>query len=200
MSCFCLTRSLTLPKSLLNANRGNRSRLLPHADLQAHLSDRYHLTPSLVYSMVRPGRSGGDLEVPVVGDWIIIGVLAEKSAIRMCGGHGAAAAATKKLRAGADDEIKLEGQMGDEADIKPSATTRQAKRYVTFKLLDLRDRNAGGGDGILNLTLFQADSSSVSLNDDDDYDDVLSNGVRVRKEHHEEEKRNEYRGGSGGCL
>lgn len=60
-------------------------RILPHADLQEHLSDRFYLPHDILYSIVRPSKGGLEYEVPVEGDWIVIGVLAEKSEIKYTG-------------------------------------------------------------------------------------------------------------------
>ncbi|CDW97379.1 hypothetical protein [Sporisorium scitamineum] len=59
-----------------------RERKLPHSQLKDHLRGRYHIPPSLLYSVARPNndciRSGGR-EVPVDGDWIVIATIVEKS-------------------------------------------------------------------------------------------------------------------------
>ncbi|GAC72486.1 hypothetical protein PANT_7d00121 [Moesziomyces antarcticus T-34] len=70
-----------------------RERKLAHSQLKEHLRARYHIPPSLLYSIARPisahtghGRQtdwkaarNGDFEVPVDGDWIVIATIVEKS-------------------------------------------------------------------------------------------------------------------------
>lgn len=67
-----------------------RERKLSHVQLKDYLCGRYHVPPSLLYSIARPltmGMDGrlpdtmrnGDYEVPVDGDWIVIATIVEKS-------------------------------------------------------------------------------------------------------------------------
>ncbi|KAJ9478792.1 zf-primase domain-containing protein [Pseudozyma hubeiensis] len=67
-----------------------RERKLPHSELKEHLRGRYHVPPSLLYSIARPlamsldGSApntirNGDYEVPLDGDWIVIATIVEKS-------------------------------------------------------------------------------------------------------------------------
>ncbi|KAJ1041322.1 hypothetical protein NDA11_006411 [Ustilago hordei] len=72
-----------------------RERKLPHSQLKEHLRGRYHIPPSLLYSIARPitapfmadgrtfdwkaGTRNGDYEVPIDGDWIVIATIVEKS-------------------------------------------------------------------------------------------------------------------------
>ena len=240
-----------------------RERTLPHDELQEHLSDRYHVSPELLYSLVRPSKGGMDYEVPLEGDWIVIGVLADKSEIRTTGGAGGPGpsagqieaerkrAAQREaqerrrklaqaggggagamsdaddalLQAGAhsDDEIDLTADPDDFGEDAPDThalaqaqAQRVKKRYVTFKLLDLGKRNAGGGQGVLHLRLFEADPARTTLKQRAEADDgsgdefVTSTGVRVRKERKDADGparngarapvRTDFRGGSGGAY
>ncbi|SNX83475.1 related to MCM10 - essential chromatin-associated protein involved in the initiation of DNA replication [Melanopsichium pennsylvanicum] len=70
-----------------------RERKLPHSQLKDHLRGRYHISPSLLYSVARPmtiatlsdrqmdskAYLNGDYQVPVDGDWIVIATIVEKS-------------------------------------------------------------------------------------------------------------------------
>lgn len=190
-----------------------RSRTLPHALLQDHLTDRYHVSPSQLYSIVRPSRKSGELDVPVVGDWIIIGVLAEKSDIKVTnqrarpvqdgteedlgGGEGTVD--------GPDDEV--DSRPGPKAAKAPKAPkqpgNQSARRYVTFKLLDLGRRGAGGGDGILQVHLFESDSHSTNMPSSS----VTSKATRLKSNAkvdipttQDTETEVQYRGGSGGAY
>ena len=57
---------------------------MPHAHVQQHLDCRYALVPNVLYGLVQhaPAAMDGDLEVPLYGDWVLFGVLGEKSALR----------------------------------------------------------------------------------------------------------------------
>jgi hypothetical protein len=65
------------------------SRKLPYEDLQAYMTGRYYISPSKLYSIVRAypgvgtGARGQVYDVPVVGDWVTIAVVAERSPIRV---------------------------------------------------------------------------------------------------------------------
>ncbi|KAM0786180.1 hypothetical protein ACM66B_006987 [Microbotryomycetes sp. NB124-2] len=59
------------------------SRVLPHKDLQAHLDGRYHLTPSLIYSLSRKELGTENVDIDIDGDFVLIGVLAWKSPIKV---------------------------------------------------------------------------------------------------------------------
>ncbi|TKY86079.1 hypothetical protein EX895_004904 [Sporisorium graminicola] len=59
-----------------------RERKLPHSQLKEHLRGRYHLPPSVLYSVARPMDGcirSGERQVPVDGDWIVIATIVEKS-------------------------------------------------------------------------------------------------------------------------
>lgn len=210
----------------------HRERILPHEDLQEHLSDRYYLSHETLYSIVRPSRGGLEYEVPVEGDWIIIGVLAEKSEIKYTGAGSASnvikqlewkkkqeAEKRRKNREAAiaarrkqgqqegketlfddalfDDLAKSDEELNDafqdsddggdrgkkgpntaskDEDKVAGSATEFRRRYITFKLIDLGQKNAGGGAGVLSLKLFESDPEqrrrTKNANSDDDEEEV----------------------------
>lgn len=102
-----------------------RERKLPHSQLKEHLRGRYHIPPSLLYSVARPitlpmfadGKSmdwkattrNGDYEVPVDGDWIVIATIVEKSELLMTKGfendaHAASGSKPRPAVAGDTDD------------------------------------------------------------------------------------------------
>ncbi|CBQ71082.1 conserved hypothetical protein [Sporisorium reilianum SRZ2] len=74
-----------------------RERKLAHAQLKEHLRGRYHIAPSLLYSLARPAMSvTGEREVPVDGDWIVIATIVEKSELLVTKGFRVAREAGAK--------------------------------------------------------------------------------------------------------
>ncbi|KAF8181067.1 hypothetical protein BJ912DRAFT_1044739 [Pholiota molesta] len=113
------------------------SRIIPHEDFSDYLRGRYYLSPSRLYSAIRllPNKQGYD--VPVPGDWITIGVVAERGPIKF-------------TRA----PVKIEREEGDESEKrkwKGKGKARQSQKN--------RERNSG--DAFLTLLLFEADSFEV---------------------------------------
>ena len=181
--------------------------------------------------MVRPSKGGNEYEMPVEGDWVIIGVLAEKSEIRMTGStaiNKANIEARKKkslegekakkqnreenkdaqddmmdYQAKSDDELKEAGEDSDQE--KTYANKQQPRRYISFKLLDLKHRNASGGQGLLNLRLFESDSQRKSKKEDDSSSDETLSRASVKMTNEKEllikrRPAKEYKGGSGGAY
>ena len=186
-------------------------RTLSHEDLQEHLTARFYLPPSILYSIVRPGRSGSELEVPVDGDFVIIGVLAEKSDIKMTA-RPAQQESTRKDKSKDKQQEKErkedeadEGLGGADSDTeKEAAPVRKAKRFIIFKLLDMRKAKGGSssnGDGILSVIMFESDSSTITHDAVSDDDELTASGVHMRKEASSKNgKKESFRGGSGGAY
>ncbi|KAG6868778.1 hypothetical protein C0993_010705 [Termitomyces sp. T159_Od127] len=162
------------------------SRTVSHQDLQNHLTGRFYLSPSQLYSHIRllPDKLGYD--VPVPGDWITIAVVAERGPLRYSKapvpvGPEEGDQAEKK------EKWKAKGQIRDEI-AKPTG-----KKYVNLKLIDFGSRSrssssaTGGkaiirGDAFLSLLLFESDS----------FDLVSENG--------NSQTRRIYKGGSRGAF
>ncbi|KAK4702549.1 hypothetical protein P7C70_g3668, partial [Phenoliferia sp. Uapishka_3] len=149
----------------LEPNSGIRlrtPRTISHAQLQLHLSDRYHLSSSLLYSLARTTPSGG-LEVDVDRDFIVIGVLAWKDETRYTKTPKPPSSnATAKPNPW--DHIK---DTADSTSIPPEEQDTEAfskedlkerpRRYIRFSLVDLSTvENARSGTGTVNLMLFEA--------------------------------------------
>lgn len=160
--------------------------------MQLHLSSRYHLTPSVLYSIVKPSKGGGNLDVPVVGDFIIIGVLAEKGETSFINAN-----ALKKDIKDEDSKKKkkwdhvrgVEEDKDDDVDEEPDemfktqTNSQKKRRFIRFSLVDLSTPTSSAtGTGILTLLLFESESSDIVTEAD---------GVK---------KRGNYRGGSGGAY
>ncbi|KAH8827204.1 hypothetical protein DL96DRAFT_1498714 [Flagelloscypha sp. PMI_526] len=164
----------------LEPNSGIRlsSRSLSHEDLQAHLTARYYLSPSRLYSCVRLLPNKQAYDVPVCGDWVTIAVVAERGPVK----HSRAPVTA--ITDGPQDPSKRKNPASDE-DKGPSG-----KKFVNIKLVDFGARSSksseGGvatirGDACLSLLLFESDG----------FDLVKENGKQPKKI---------YRGGSRGAY
>ncbi|WVF70401.1 hypothetical protein IAT40_005191 [Kwoniella sp. CBS 6097] len=185
-------------------------RVLSHSLLHDHLSGRYYITPSQLYSVIRLSRDGATYDIPVDGDWITIAVVAQRGDVKVSG--------TKNASAHSDSEdeeeeakehdsksltqaLKLEtakegsGQSGHKPkrkskDPKKNGQERRRvpRKYINFTLCSLPPRNRimgkteTAGDALLNLLLFEADAI-VSQETGEDGEVTPS-----------------YRGGSGGAY
>ncbi|KAH8917088.1 zf-primase-domain-containing protein [Atractiella rhizophila] len=125
-----------------------RSRQTSHEVLQDLLAGRYIITPELVYSVARPVNGSNQWDVPVAGDFVVLGVIAEKSDVRM-------------------------------TTSSESSSSTKPKRYISFKLLNMR--SPAKGDAIVNVSLFESEQSDERLDEE-------GNKTRV------------YKGGSGGAY
>lgn len=164
------------------------------------------------------------MEVPVDADYVVIGVLAEKSDIKMTapkqqqpqhastkGKRKAKATAEEGLPAEAKVDNQLNGdavddQIDDEDPDRPHQQTQRKKRYIMFKLLDMRLRRDGlssAGDSMLNLIMFEADSSRETINAESD-DELVNEqtGARMKKAERQSKKTQNrcYKGGSRGAY
>lgn len=170
------------------------------------------------------------MEVPVEADYIVIGVLAEKSGIKMTEpkqppkpaaksatdkkGKGKQTTTADGLPASAKADGALQADEVDDAiageepedDSGFAAAPRKQKRFVKFKLLDMRLKRDGlssAGDSMLNLIMFEADSSTALYEAESDDETVSqTTGARLKKETKKGKKTQErsYRGGSGGAY
>jgi len=148
---------------------------LSHNDLQEHFSGRYYVSPSLLYSIIRPLASNSGYDVPIPGDWITIGVIAKRGEIMFTNNVSQR-----------DDDIEDPKDKKGKGKEKEKPEERR-KRYMSIKLIDFGTRGHGPkahirGDALLSLLLFEADTcSEVSV---------------------EGSKRTEqiYKGGSGGAF
>ena len=176
------------------ADVARRKRLLPHFSVQEHLSGRYHLPASLLYSVIRLSRDGATYEVPVDGDWVVIAVVAERGEVKVGG---------LKEQVGTDededeervtfksDARKDKGNVKDvdrERAKEKWRKRRGPRKYINLKLCALPPRNrssstATTGDALLQLLLFESDAV-----------------VHEEKEGGNGETKRSYRGGSGGAY
>lgn len=176
---------------------------MSHSLLQQHLSDRFHLSPSLLYSFTRPSRAGsgaGHLEVDLVGDFIVIAVLAQKGPPRFIKNPNVGSAAAKDEKknkwakvnglegVGDDDEDALKEEEGEDPEVEDGGSTfkrRKTKknlRYIQCTLVDLSTiQAAAAGTGTLKLMLFEANEKTTMIEED---------GYEVPR----------YKGGSGGAY
>ncbi|PWZ01506.1 hypothetical protein BCV70DRAFT_230708 [Testicularia cyperi] len=145
-----------------------RERKLPHAELTEHLRGRYHIPPSLLYSVAReiePETSrwarrdramDGDFEVPVTGDWIVIATIVEKSGLLMTK-PGNSDAATKNASSGSPG-VTAAPAVADEDDpvvFQETNTTSDGRLKLHLEPGD--DESGGPGAGRSNKRQQEAD-------------------------------------------
>ncbi|KAK0475086.1 hypothetical protein IW261DRAFT_1646941 [Armillaria novae-zelandiae] len=165
----------------LEPNSGIRlsSRVLPHEHLQDHLTGRFYISPSRLYSCVRllPDKRGYD--VPVYGDWVTIAVVAERGPIKF---------SKAPVTIDADDEGRKTEARG-KGKQKEQPTKPSGKKYVNMKLVDFgsRSRSAssatGGkavirGDAFLSLLLFESDGFDVETRENGSKGKIYKGGSR----------------------
>ncbi|WVQ97510.1 hypothetical protein IAU59_004624 [Kwoniella sp. CBS 9459] len=187
-------------------------RVLSHSHVQDHLSGRYYLTPSQLYSVIRLSKDGATYDIPVEGDWITIAVVAQRGEVKVSGTKNATARSDSEDEDEEDKQhdskslaqaLKVEtpkdglgqGQSGQknkwkgkDPKNKGQERRRAPRKYINFTLCSLppRTRSLGktetSGDALLQLLLFEADAI-VSQETGEDGEIMRS-----------------YRGGSGGAY
>lgn len=149
------------------------------------MSGRYYISPSRLYSILRvqPGGAAGArgqvYDVPVVGDWVTIAVVSERSPVRV---------SRAPVAVGPGEARDADDMDSTPASSVPPATTRNPKpagrrkdsdqpppvagrKYVNMTLIDFGaggsgKKGAARGDAVLSLLLFESDSyDSVSRGD-----------------------------------
>jgi len=200
-----------------------RNRTLPYGHVQRIMEGRRFVSVSMLYALVQQWhspaynktdwRTDGAYTLPFDSDWVIIGVLAEKSSIRTTKGG-------KGNNKGSDDENDSDpARTGLQADRKPKFSKDKAtddsnmpsrnpsRKYLAWKLVDYgnmasapggdgRTRGTDSGDCVLSLQLFAADEEPEAPRPDES------------KNHVREEVRagmpsaptRVYRGGSRGAF
>ncbi|GJJ09350.1 hypothetical protein Clacol_003572 [Clathrus columnatus] len=154
-------------------------RTLPYEALQSHFEGRYFLNFSKLYSVVRevPGSRGTKYEVPTDGEWITIGILAERGEIKFTNVVGSSNYEDDTKNYSKNSKTK---NIGDGED---TSNPNRAKKYMSIKLVDLGkngDKKGIRGDEMLTMLLFEADEVVVQGNE--------GNESKV------------YKGGSGGAF
>lgn len=149
----------------------------------------------MLYSVVRllPNNQGYD--VPVAGDFVTIGVVAERGPIKYSRAP-VALNRTEEHDDNSDDEQqadptdksknkfkdKKKGKEGEEGSRKPSG-----RKFVNLKLIDFGARSKGSatggksvirGDAFLSLLLFESESYDVIEKDDGGKEKVYKGGSR----------------------
>ena len=153
------------------------SRKLPYDDLQAYITGRYYISPSKLYSIVRAypgagtGARGQVYDIPVVGDWVTIAVVAERSPIRV---SRAPVALVPGEARDADDTVPIPGPSGppphrSSKSANKDPPPRAGRKYVNLTLIDFGVSGKKGtsrGDAVLSLLLFESDTyDTVSRGD-----------------------------------
>lgn len=158
-----------------------RSRQLPYEDLQAYMTGRYYISPSKLYSVVRaqPGGASGArgqaYDVPVVGDWVTIAVVAGRSPVRIS--RAPVAVGPGEARDADDPDptptpsVTRNPKSAGRKDPEPPSRIG-GRKYVNMTLIDFGAGGGGSkkgtsrGDAVLSLLLFESDTyDTVSRGD-----------------------------------
>lgn len=179
-----------------------RQRILSHEALQDHLTGRYFLPPSLLYSVVRLQPNKQAYEVPVYGDWVTIAVVAERSEIRFTSGPSNIARGKRGEEDGIeklDDEKKnantwKKGKGKDVSYDDEEESRKGGKKYVHIKLIDLGNCSRSSSSSTSRASLRGDAQLSLMLFESDYYDKLIST------ENGKKSERKIWRGGSGGAF
>lgn len=161
---------------------------MPHEDVQELMRARYYVSPSRLYSIIRPNKQRTGYDVAVEGDYVIIAVVAERGEIQV----------SQVQAPSIDDEESLEQKDEDGPSNASSSWKRPkhkihtgsntGKKYVRLQLVDFGHRGRGNGtasgDALLSMLLFESDLASVAPKDPDG----KVRGATI------------YKGGSGGAF
>lgn len=160
----------------------------------------------MLYSVVRLSPDRQTYDVPVVGDWITIAVVAERGQVQVSN-TAKGSYNNFKSKAKAKSKAKVSGEESQEDDndedseshdkkkskpgqpSKSSSAKPVGKKHMMLRLVDFGHRASGSatggkrqicGDALLNMLLFEADSFAMEKKD----------GLSERV----------YKGGSGGAF
>ncbi|KAJ9104557.1 hypothetical protein QFC21_002055 [Naganishia friedmannii] len=173
-----------------NSGINLRQRYISHNDVQEVMTSRYYLSPSRLYSVIRLSKDRQHYDVPLDSDWVTVAIVCGKSELKSI--NTGTGRTTQKDDSQDDEEqdqkpnsikgkTKVKGEPGEGLQ----NVKKKTRKFVTLRLCSLptktsRKGTSVGGDTMLNLLLFEADSETRST----------SKGVVT---HH-------YRGGSGGAY
>ncbi|KAH9443100.1 hypothetical protein Pst134EB_027452 [Puccinia striiformis f. sp. tritici] len=190
-----------------NSETRLKRRTLAHHTLQDYLADRYVVRINELYAIIRKVegngfQSGNDWNVPLIGDWVLFGVIGQKSDFKNTTPYIASQvnrlttqpqshtpSKSKKLVDKDNDqevvdELNEELARDDQAKQPKEEEVKkpQPKKFVTFKLIDMSSNKiSSSGSGVIKMILFESDSQSSSS----------GGGGEGEKS---------YRGGSGGAY
>ena len=181
------------------------SRKLSHEDVQEHLTGRYFLPPSLLYSVVRLQPNKQAYDVPVEGDWVTIAVVAERGDVRFSSGTGNASKEKEDgLHEDASEKDGKQQKSGgrkegkrkkEDADDDEQNVRKGGKKYVHLKLIDLGHRSRSSSSSTSRGTLRGDAQLSLLLFESDYFDKLIS-----KDEKGKEKVQKIWRGGSGGAF
>ncbi|KDQ09041.1 hypothetical protein BOTBODRAFT_37419 [Botryobasidium botryosum FD-172 SS1] len=148
------------------------SRKLPHDEFQEYLRGRYYISPSLLYSVIRPLQNKQGYDVPIAGDWVTIAVVAERGKTQLTKGGARKNGEHADMEDEGADEAKANAKPQETGDIPnktPDKKPYGGRKFVNIRLVDFGHRSSSrsgsafgtrsgvGGDAILNMLLFEAD-------------------------------------------
>ncbi|KAF8630273.1 hypothetical protein AX17_005459 [Amanita inopinata Kibby_2008] len=173
------------------------SRVIPHEDICEYMRGRFYLSPSRLYSCVRLSADRQAYDVPVMGDWVTIAVVADIGEVKHT--KPPVTIGPDEGEDGRGKKSKGKGkEKGKEKESEETSSGTGGKRYVNIRLVDFGVRSKGGsetggksvirGDAFLSLLLFESDGFDWVEPGEDEEEGKAKKKVKV------------YRGGSKGAF
>jgi minichromosome maintenance protein 10 len=181
---------------------------MTHTQVQNQLADRYILSPSQIYSIMRLSSDKQQYTIPVDAGWVVIGVVCHKGEIKVTQGKKKKDDKGKGKGRASEEEGDMNGEDGDESGAdgkrqkngqgagewtskkKKPGKNAPASKFITIKICSLPSRSqlsgsssSSQGDAIMNVMLFEADSDET-----------------LPPSYPGEPVQRQYRGGSGGAF
>ncbi|KAG8898515.1 hypothetical protein FRC01_010880 [Tulasnella sp. 417] len=164
------------------------SRKMPHEDVQELMRARYYVSPSRLYSIIRPNKQRTGYDVAVEGDYVIIAVVAERGEIQVSQVQASSLDEDESLEKKDEDGPSNASSSWKRPKHKIHGGSNTGKKYVRLQLVDFGHKGRGNGtasgDALLSMLLFEADLASVAPKDADG----KVRGATI------------YKGGSGGAF
>ncbi|TEB33818.1 hypothetical protein FA13DRAFT_1730099 [Coprinellus micaceus] len=126
----------TFEKVEPHSNIALKSRSLPHETFKDHLTGRYYLSPSQLYSCIRLQPDKQHYDVPVPGDWVTIAVVAERGPIKYT-----------RAPVTLDPDAQPTWNKEKGAKVKAGPEKPSGRKYTNIKLIDFGARSKSSATG-----------------------------------------------------
>lgn len=183
-----------------NSGINLKERIMSHDQVQANLAERYFLSPSDIYSIMRVSPDQQSYYLPLDAPWAVLGVVCYKGEIKLSNRVKRDYSSKTNQGANEDSDSNDDGGLSDPASKKQKrlnggyfakkqqpSRPAEVKKFITLKICSLPSRShmfkSSGGDAVLTLLLFEADQEETMPGNEPG-----------------EPPRKTYKGGSGGAF